>query len=172
MIRRPPRSTLFPYTTLFRSNIDYFIFKDYYPPFWKPQNLGLKVARVSLNSHLLSKNDDLLVDYYIMFNKVIFNDNPDEASKIKSLKTILAFFNKNGIPTIHIKMHTKMSKPQFNISSIGKDMLGQLKDLNTSSLVDIISSFADKTKDAGRKGVKRLKSISIEIGRASCRERV
>src|SRR3712207_8776855 len=24
MIRRPPRSTLFPYTTLFRSNIDFF----------------------------------------------------------------------------------------------------------------------------------------------------
>src|SRR2546430_7629187 len=30
MIRRPPRSTLFPYTTLFRS----FLFVGYYPKFW------------------------------------------------------------------------------------------------------------------------------------------
>src|SRR2546426_10586825 len=27
MIRRPPRSTLFPYTTLFRSQLDRFLFK-------------------------------------------------------------------------------------------------------------------------------------------------
>src|SRR5258708_15715178 len=28
MIRRPPRSTLFPYTTLFRSDIDEAVFRD------------------------------------------------------------------------------------------------------------------------------------------------
>src|SRR2546427_11786184 len=28
MIRRPPRSTLFPYTTLFRSTIDFVIFRE------------------------------------------------------------------------------------------------------------------------------------------------
>src|SRR2546425_13228630 len=34
MIRRPPRSTLFPYTTLFRSNFNYQIDGDDVP--WKP----------------------------------------------------------------------------------------------------------------------------------------
>src|SRR3712207_7098413 len=28
MIRRPPRSTLFPYTTLFRSSIEYILIRD------------------------------------------------------------------------------------------------------------------------------------------------
>src|SRR5438874_10037320 len=28
MIRRPPRSTLFPYTTLFRSNVEQYLFQD------------------------------------------------------------------------------------------------------------------------------------------------
>src|SRR5687768_18303560 len=31
MIRRPPRSTLFPYTTLFRSNLNKVIDVNYYP---------------------------------------------------------------------------------------------------------------------------------------------
>src|SRR6266566_9614194 len=39
MIRRPPRSTLFPYTTLFRSNID--------PSYWRTQAL---LAEVSLRT--------------------------------------------------------------------------------------------------------------------------
>src|SRR2546430_12021584 len=36
MIRRPPRSTLFPYTTLFRSIVDYTI----NAPAWMPLNLS------------------------------------------------------------------------------------------------------------------------------------
>ena len=34
MIRRPPRSTLFPYTTLFRSYLLKFWKYSYFPPFW------------------------------------------------------------------------------------------------------------------------------------------
>src|SRR2546430_11880196 len=41
MIRRPPRSTLFPYTTLFRSLNVYYI---YDLPFWKEQDTALKNA--------------------------------------------------------------------------------------------------------------------------------
>src|SRR5438034_4980763 len=32
MIRRPPRSTLFPYTTLFRSDVDILVFNMNEPP--------------------------------------------------------------------------------------------------------------------------------------------
>src|SRR2546430_17059680 len=41
MIRRPPRSTLFPYTTLFRSNFDHIT------AYWV--GMGLKLAQVALN---------------------------------------------------------------------------------------------------------------------------
>src|SRR3712207_1566963 len=51
MIRRPPRSTLFPYTTLFRSNIDLLVFNgidgttgDYLIPPMAPHTL----ARIAL----------------------------------------------------------------------------------------------------------------------------
>src|SRR5688572_32062316 len=36
MIRRPPRSTLFPYTTLFRSELDGFARINVYSPFVRP----------------------------------------------------------------------------------------------------------------------------------------
>src|SRR2546429_6619324 len=47
MIRRPPRSTLFPYTTLFRSDVThhvwrpYFVAKgtDWWEPFYPPDNM-------------------------------------------------------------------------------------------------------------------------------------
>src|SRR3712207_9335343 len=47
MIRRPPRSTLFPYTTLFRSMVDEVEFTSYYgrpilkPPVWKSPEVPL-----------------------------------------------------------------------------------------------------------------------------------
>src|SRR3712207_9457623 len=37
MIRRPPRSTLFPYTTLFRSNVYTGWTRDNYGPVWIPK---------------------------------------------------------------------------------------------------------------------------------------
>src|SRR3989475_11051577 len=42
MIRRPPRSTLFPYTTLFRSTLDYKSLE--YRPRQKPQFASLEAA--------------------------------------------------------------------------------------------------------------------------------
>src|SRR5256885_11417779 len=47
MIRRPPRSTLFPYTTLFRSPHEVWLALDHKA--WGPrrQNVGLRVFRLS-----------------------------------------------------------------------------------------------------------------------------
>src|SRR5207302_4774808 len=46
MIRRPPRSTLFPYTTLFRSELGFFP-----PKSWWPLFLGLAAAVARSEEH-------------------------------------------------------------------------------------------------------------------------
>src|SRR5256885_7106661 len=42
MIRRPPRSTLFPYTTLFRSNKNKLVGKGRYPVFLEKKFNGIR----------------------------------------------------------------------------------------------------------------------------------
>src|SRR3712207_6318103 len=75
MIRRPPRSTLFPYTTLFRSNrVEYFVsYYDYYQPeayvpssdtyIEKDSSINDEIERLrhSATSALLQRNDVLIV---------------------------------------------------------------------------------------------------------------
>src|SRR2546427_13291475 len=46
MIRRPPRSTLFPYTTLFRSRPDWELFRDGCPGGESPDQIGARADRV------------------------------------------------------------------------------------------------------------------------------
>jgi len=142
--------------------IDYFMFKDYYPPFWKPENLEIKEAYLSLNSHLVSKKDNLLIDYYIILNRIVFNENPEDESKVKSLKTIIALFTQDEQPRVHLRYHTKMSKPEFKMSSIGEGMLAQLKELNTTTIIDSVNQLLGKTQEAVGSGVKSIKGITID----------
>ncbi len=142
--------------------LDYFMFKDYYPPFWKPDNLELKEALVSLNAHFLSKNDDMLIDYYIILDKISFNDNPQDESKVKSLKTVIALFQRGDKPMVHLKYRTKMSAPEFKVTSIGEGMLEQLKVLHSSTITDTITSLFESAQDKVGKGVKGIKGITID----------
>ncbi|OPX28550.1 MAG: hypothetical protein B1H08_05725 [Candidatus Omnitrophica bacterium 4484_171] len=143
-------------------NVDYFMFKEYYPPFWQPDNLDIKEARLSLNSHLVSKNDSLFIDYYIVLNKIVFNDNPEDESKIKSLRTIIALFTRGGQTVAHFGYHTKMSKPEFNVNSIGEGLLTQLKSMDTSNIIDSMNRLFGKAQDAAVSGVKNIKGITID----------
>src|SRR5258708_16428285 len=45
MIRRPPRSTLFPYTTLFRSRITFFAVRGKNAPAFTVASLAIIIAR-------------------------------------------------------------------------------------------------------------------------------
>src|SRR2546430_10069657 len=54
MIRRPPRSTLFPYTTLFRSYLVYFLVMIYGWPLWLAGLASVALgALLGLGVHLL-----------------------------------------------------------------------------------------------------------------------
>src|SRR2546427_8415596 len=59
MIRRPPRSTLFPYTTLFRSQADGFLY--YVMPFVEGESLRGRLEReqqLPLEDALLSRSEE------------------------------------------------------------------------------------------------------------------
>src|SRR3712207_7676601 len=67
MIRRPPRSTLFPYTTLFRSEVDQTDGAEQTTPTNDPAEGGEEIVvtgiRQSLrNSQAIKRNSDVVVD--------------------------------------------------------------------------------------------------------------
>src|SRR5258707_2924256 len=49
MIRRPPRSTLFPYTTLFRSGLP---FKEHFVDVWKGDQYKPEFAKINPNNKI------------------------------------------------------------------------------------------------------------------------
>src|SRR3712207_8087428 len=65
MIRRPPRSTLFPYTTLFRSEGDVII-EDNSPMTWVTGNYKQGWGE---NSHYYQLKRNLLLDFYLNYAK-------------------------------------------------------------------------------------------------------
>src|SRR3712207_8510412 len=62
MIRRPPRSTLFPYTTLFRSTLLSFSFRCYTNPEYRGYIAGKKRYFYGLKLHLMVTKDGQPVD--------------------------------------------------------------------------------------------------------------
>ena len=142
--------------------LDYFIFEDYYPSFWKSENLELKEAKVSFDSHLKSKSDNLFIDYYISVDKVVFNENPESESKVKSYKTVLALFSRGGIPSVHFTYKTKMSSPSFDINSIGEGLVFQLKEKDISTASDAINIFFGRAQEAVGDGVGGLRGIVLD----------
>src|SRR2546430_12083077 len=67
MIRRPPRSTLFPYTTLFRSPAGHFSMlvrgrptRPLGPPFWRPAPLSACTPRSEEHTSELQSQSNLV----------------------------------------------------------------------------------------------------------------
>src|SRR3712207_9554664 len=57
MIRRPPRSTLFPYTTLFRSKVRRYDPESAEPAYWQDMDVELPPERSVLDAILKFKAD-------------------------------------------------------------------------------------------------------------------
>src|SRR3712207_7563290 len=74
MIRRPPRSTLFPYTTLFRS-VDYGITRD------RIDVSGRNNTNTSYTTTSNSSKDDDHESGISKFFKNLFGDNDDDVNK-------------------------------------------------------------------------------------------
>ena len=125
------------------NNADYIMFSDYYPPFWKPDNLGIKEAKLSLDSKINSLNNDLVIEAVLMLDKLEFKEEMQNDSRVNSLKTMIAFF-KDGQenPALPVKLRTKMDSFRIDLASLQSEFKGKMRlDIGT-----IVINILDKAK--------------------------
>ncbi|MDD4182996.1 MAG: DUF748 domain-containing protein, partial [Candidatus Omnitrophica bacterium] len=141
------------------NNADYIMFSDYYPPFWKPDNLGVKEAKLSLDSKINSLNNDLVIEAILALDKIEFLEETQSDSRAKSLKTMLAFFkDENGKPVLPIKLRTKMDSFHIDLASLQSEFTGKMKlDIGT-----IVINILDKAKDKFAETTKEVKGATLD----------
>src|SRR3712207_9195860 len=86
MIRRPPRSTLFPYTTLFRSQGDHFVLTGIPLPDAYVEAASVKLLRYALE--FLNKNDYTRYIYSPKIDELFMARQHDKAMADNTHKTI------------------------------------------------------------------------------------
>ena len=142
-------------------NIDYRAFSEYYPPFWKPDSLGVKEAYLSLNANLHSRYNDLVIDTFLVLERIAFyeqKENVEDASKVNYLRTIIALVQ--GVqnkPILHFKLNTKMDSPKLDFSPLKKNFKGIIK-VKPSMIVE---EALDKTKEKVTQGARDAKDITV-----------
>ncbi len=144
------------------SEVNYFMFDPYYPPFWKTKNLELKEAFMSLDSKLVAENDRLLIDYTIRVDKVNFVDSPEDPARIRNFQTVLSLFTHNGKPELRLRHVTTMSQPTFKVTFIGEGLLDQLKAIDEEESKDTLNYYMTKSKDIVESGVDKFRSLTID----------
>jgi len=141
------------------NNADYIMFSNYYPPFWKPDNLGLKDAKLSLDSKINSFNNDLVIEAILALEKIEFLEGMQNDSRANSLKTMIAFFkDENGKPVLPIKLRTKMDSFHIDLASLQSEFKGKMKlDIGT-----IVINILDKAKDKIAETTKEVKGATLD----------
>ena len=142
------------------NNYDYIAFADFYPPFWKPDNLEIQDAKLSLDAHLKSHNNDLTINALIMLEKIIFKENPSDSSTIESLKEVIALFRQDDGRVIFRlpSFHTKMDKIELDFVSIWTEFQKVVK----VTAVDTIIRVLEKPSQFIGKGAQGVKEKTIE----------
>src|SRR3990167_5737530 len=95
MIRRPPRSTLFPYTTLFRSItlLDYRLLLRYLACFPRPCQLCPRHSKDRKSTRLNSSHSQ------ISYSPFFFNDTATTEIYTLSLHDALPIYNTSRLPS-------------------------------------------------------------------------
>ncbi|MDD4955349.1 MAG: DUF748 domain-containing protein [Candidatus Omnitrophica bacterium] len=141
------------------NDADYMMFSDYYPPFWKPDNLGVKDAKLSLDSKINSLNNDLVIEAILALNKIDFLEGTQNDSRANSLRTMIAFFNDgSGKPVLPIKLRTKMDSFHIDLASLQSEFKGKMKlDIGT-----IVINILDKAKAKIAETTKGVKEATLD----------
>lgn len=141
------------------NSAEYIMFNEYYPPFWKPDNLGVKEAKLSLDSKINSVNNDLVIEAVLALDKIEFKEEMQNNSRVNSLKTMLAFFRgEGGKPVLPVKLRTKMDSFHIDFAALQSEFKGKMKlDIGTI-VINILNKAKGKTEEATRD----IKEITVD----------
>ncbi|UCC94388.1 MAG: DUF748 domain-containing protein [Candidatus Omnitrophota bacterium] len=147
------------------NNFDYLAFSQYYPPFWKPDNLGIKEAYLSLKSDFVSADNDLVIDNTLTLEKIDYieaKEGEEENPKSRTLQTILAFLQgSEEKPFLRFRMKTKMDDPQLDFSVL-QDSLKEAVPLGPALVFEGLLEKVKKGISGGTKGVKDIANGTVE----------
>lgn len=140
-------------------NYDYFAFADYYPPFWKPENLELKEAYLSLDVKAVSLNNEMKIDGILYLDRCAFLKSPQESSRVESLLKIIDLFKKDEkgrhyfrLPTLK----TRMDKLEIDFSSVWKDLAKRVEVSFANTVLNFLNRTANQMIEKGTKEIKRI----------------
>ena len=140
-------------------NYDYFAFADYYPPFWKPENLELKEAYLSLDVKAVSLNNEMKIDGVLYLDRYAFLRSPQESSRVESLLKIIDLFKKDEkgrhyfrLPTLK----TRMDKLEIDFSSVWKDLAKRVEVSFANTVLNFLNRTANQMIEKGTKEIKRI----------------
>lgn len=138
---------------------DYFAFADYYPPFWKPENLELKEAYLSLDAKAVSLNNEMKIDGILYLDRYAFLKSPQESSRVESLTKIINLFKKDEKGRHYFRfptLKTRMDKLEIDFSSVWKDLAKRVEVSFANAILDFLNRTANQMIEKGTKEIKRI----------------
>jgi hypothetical protein len=140
-------------------SVDYFLFSKYYPPFWRPQTLSIKEARLSLASNMHSENNDLLINSTLTLDKIEFIESEEDLPRRDMAKTIVALLKGDKEKaSLNFTIKTKMDSPVFDLSSLQESFKTAVP--LTPGMV--VKGVVGKTKKKVSEGVDDVKGVAGE----------
>lgn len=142
--------------------IDYTAFSEYYPLNWKPENLGIKEAFLSLSSDFISQSNELVIKNTLTLDSLEYlelAEGEEESPRRKTLKTALAFLKGNrDIPSFKFIIKTKMDSPKLDFASIKKSF----KETIPFSPATILQGVVGVVKEEVQDKLKNTKEITVD----------
>lgn len=142
-------------------NFDYAAFEKYYPHSWKTHNLDIEEAFLSLEMDLKSVNNDLSIDFILVLEDITFVKSPENPSKVKRLKRILAFFEKSEDEKPMFKsptLKTRMDRLELDFFALWQDFKKNIK----IDFFTVLSGLLGKTPEIIEKGGEEIKKVTVE----------
>jgi len=141
------------------NNYDYFAFADYYPPFWRPENLELKEAYLSLNVKLVSLKNEMEIDGTLYLDRYAFSKSPQESSKVESMLKMINLFpkDKEGRHYFHLPpLKTKMDKLEIDFSQVWKELAERVEVSFANTVLNFLNRTANQVIERGTKEIKKI----------------